>query len=348
MSRPPQFLSSVLESLAVVSTTLAILESPVYSQTRVILVDPNLPDITNQGHDRGISYDPSAHASSIDSSRIIRPDYANPAYSRLAAEAQEAWRQGFGGEDVYHESGLVVTAGRAGSQYVEAACRNVQDNPNDGQGAGDAPTRRKDVERLSSPAEIRAAASLPPLEHTHTIDAEEQESPLGSTGYINRTSGWANAEGAMRTVMRRLLSHSSSSSSSSRLTLKRAHVKSLLFAPSEPSSPNNRNQKPTVTGVTLADSTHLTASLTILATGAWTSALLDLRGRIRATGQEVAYLPLTSAEAHSLRHLPVLLNLSTGYFVIPPAKNASSPSSTSTSSPLSPPPAEPSLSTNAK
>ncbi|KAL8926294.1 MAG: hypothetical protein Q9208_003016 [Pyrenodesmia sp. 3 TL-2023] len=328
-----------------VSTTLAILESPIYSHTHVTLVDPNLPDTTNRENDHGISYHPSAHASSIDSSRIIRPDYANPAYSGLAAEAQEAWRQGFGGEDVYHESGLVIVAGREGSPYVEAACRNVEDDSNGRSAENLAPKKtRKDVERLRSPAEIRAAASLPPFENTQAIDGEDEneEDQLGSTGYVNHTSGWANAEGAMRTVMSRLLSHNSSSSSSSRLTLKRARVKSLLFSPSQPSpTTQDRNQNPTVTGVTLADSTHLTASLTILATGAWTSSLLDLRGRIRATGQEVAYLPLTSAEAHSLRHLPVLLNLSTGYFVIPPARNASSPSSTTT--PLSSLPTQTSL-----
>ncbi|KAL8748495.1 MAG: hypothetical protein Q9184_007261 [Pyrenodesmia sp. 2 TL-2023] len=326
-----------------VSTTLAILESPIYSQTHVTLVDPNLPDTTNREHGHEISYDPSAHASSIDSSRIIRPDYASPAYSRLAAEAQEAWRQGFGGADIYHESGLVVVAGREGSPYVEAACRNVEDDSNSRQIESLAPKRRKGVERLSSPAEIRAIAGLPPFENTAATDGEdEKEDQLGSTGYINHTSGWANAEGAMRTVMLRLLSHSSNSSSSSRLILKRAHVKSLLFTPVQPSTPTqNQDHKPTVTGVTLTDSTRLNASLTILATGAWTSSLLDLRGHIRATAQEIAYLPLTTAEAHSLRNLPVLLNLSTGYFVIPPAKNASCPASTSLT--LSSPSAQPSL-----
>ncbi|KAL9602356.1 MAG: hypothetical protein Q9219_001922 [cf. Caloplaca sp. 3 TL-2023] len=331
--KPP---SSILVAGAGVfglSTTLALLSSPVYAQTRIVLVDPDVPDQESGKKCDGTAYTPNPHASSIDSSRIIRPDYANPAYSRLAAEAQEAWRAGFGGADVYHESGLVVVAGKSGNQYVEAACRNVEESSSstpDERGerasgcrrGGNASKKKRqmDIQRLANPQQIRAAAGLPPpVDHSPSPtgnplnDEEEQREQIGMTGYINRTSGWANAEGAMRTMMQRILSHRNAS----RLTLKRARVKRLLFTPPPPQSAIS---KPTVSGVLLSlpspsSSTTpptLHADLTILATGAWTPSLLDLRGRLRATGQIIAYLPLTSSEAHDLRNMTVLLNLSTG------------------------------------
>ncbi|KAL8637975.1 MAG: hypothetical protein Q9228_004822, partial [Teloschistes exilis] len=114
------------------------------------------------------------------------------------------------------------------------------------------------------------------------------------------------------------------------IVFKRAKVKELLFSAS--SSPPNENHdegkvSTNVSGVVLNDGTTLEADLTILATGAWTGSLVDLRGRIKATAQVVAYVPLTAAEADRLAKLPVLLNLSTGYFAIPPARNADAPSS---------------------
>lgn len=298
------------------------------------LVDSNLPSTGDRARIDEVSYSLSSHTASIDSSRIIRPDYANPVYAKLAAEAQEAWRRGFGGEDVYHESGLVVAAGTEGCRYVEAACRNVE-NVSGGRGkegdlAKERRKERKDVERLDSPEEIRAAVGLPALDNLSAASSKNSEQS-GSTGYMNHTSGWANAEGAMRTNIQRILSYTSTSL----LTLKRAQVKQLLFSPCLPKK--GAKTKPTVTGVILTDSSQLEASLTILATGAWTPSLLDLQGRVQATGQVVAYLPLTALEAETLQHMPILLNLSTGYFVIPPALNSSSSATSSRSSPQNPP-----------
>ncbi|KAI4244169.1 MAG: hypothetical protein LQ352_006912 [Teloschistes flavicans] len=295
-----------------VSTTLALLISPVYIRTHITLVDPNIPDTAGQTSDDKTVYTPDPHAASIDSSRIIRPDYADPAYSKLAAEAQELWRKGYGGKDVYQESGLIVTAGREGSRYVEAACRNVEDTSSADGDDGKA----KDVQRLNTVEEIRVAAGLGT---TSSRSADEGASEqLGETGYINRASGWANAEGAIRTVMQRI-----SAFGPSRITFKRAKVKHLLFSTS---SLNDEQDGDTcaVSGVVLSDGSMLEADLIILAAGAWTGSLVDLRGRIKATAQAVAYMPLTAVEAERLAKLPVLLNLSTGYFAIPPARNDAS------------------------
>ncbi|KAL8998708.1 MAG: hypothetical protein Q9169_002263 [Polycauliona sp. 2 TL-2023] len=308
---PPSSILIIGAGVFGLSTALAILSSPLYIDTHLTIVDPDLPDLDRLQSDQSTPYTPSAHTASIDSSRIIRPDYANPAYSRLAAEAQQAWRSGYGGEDVYHESGLAVVAGKSGSEYVEAACRNVED-----------PWRRtKDrlngatvVERLNSIRDIRAILGVSSSHSARSEQAEEEE--LGTTGYINRSSGWANAEGAMRTQMRRLLGYRRDSS---QLVLRRVKVNHFLF------SPTGNESKPSVCGVQLTDSSRLRADLIVLAAGAWTPSLLDLTGRVQSTAQSIAYLPLTSSEAKSLSTMPVLLNLSSGYFVIPPALNTASP-----------------------
>jgi sarcosine oxidase/L-pipecolate oxidase len=102
-----------------------------------------------------------------------------------------------------------------------------------------------------------------------------------------------------------------------------------------------------VLGAHLADANELLhAELTILAAGAWTPSLVDLRGILQATGQVMAYIPLSDAEASELSKTPVQLNMSTGLFVIPPPPPAAtsatsaaaeqhiSPSSTSASKQL--------------
>ena len=53
---------------------------------------------------------------------------------------------------------------------------------------------------------------------------------------------------------------------------------------------------------TLEDGSKLTADLTILAAGAWTASLIDLRGICKATGQVICYMPITDAEQELSYH----------------------------------------------
>jgi len=94
-----------------------------------------------------------------------------------------------------------------------------------------------------------------------------------------------------------------------RITFLHGTVSRLLF-----SSPSSAQ----VTGVQLSDAIQIHADLTMLATGAWTPSLIDLRGRATATGQVLMYLSLTATEQSRLGSMPVILNLSHGMFIIPP------------------------------
>lgn len=61
---------------------------------------------------------PVPDGSSVDISRIIRMDYSDPLYGRLAREAHALWKSAY--KDHFHESGFVMYGDRqSGSPYLE-------------------------------------------------------------------------------------------------------------------------------------------------------------------------------------------------------------------------------------
>ena len=134
------------------STFAHLLTLPRYAETRITLLDSHLPSLESPTNFATLN----PNAASIDSSRIVRPDYAKPSYARLAIAAQEKWRKGYGEclscgqhetiyagikgteeilkcEDetcthgpVYRESGLIITGDAGGTEYVEKARKNAE------------------------------------------------------------------------------------------------------------------------------------------------------------------------------------------------------------------------------
>ncbi|KAG8170254.1 hypothetical protein KVR01_000999 [Diaporthe batatas] len=235
---------------------------------------------------------PSRDASSIDTSRIIRADYADPAYAALAAEAQEEWRRpgGCGADGRYSECGLIITTDDDPATNPKNYARSSWDNVR-ALAAAD-PALRGKIQELPDPAAIAAAYGT-------------GGGGSGRWGYINRNSGWADAERCMDWLH-------AQARATGRVTFVNGTAASLIC-----STYNRRT--PEVRGVRLADGSELQAGLTVLAAGAWTPSLVDLGGRAVATGQVVAYVDLTPSEQASLEGIPTLLNLSTGYFIITPA-----------------------------
>lgn len=128
-------------------------------------------------------------------------------------------------------------------------------------------------------------------------------------GYVNWGSGWSDAEAAVR-YTKELLDEEG------KVTFRTGvEVDSLLY-----SDPANPSSSP-VSGVTLSTGETLTSDLVILATGAWTTKLLDLRGRAVSTGQALAYIRISDDEQKKLENMPTILNFATGIFVIPPRNN---------------------------
>ncbi len=267
---PPPSILIIGSGVFGLSTALSLSRRPQYSQTVITVLDR--------------SPFPSSDGSSIDTSRIIRADYSSPAYASLAARAQKEWRKtgpsDLGGEGRYWESGLVLVAdtGRQGEQYVKSSWENVQNiMKQDGDLDG--------VSELPNGEAIMAAVGT--------------GGGSGDWGYINRRSGWADAEASMCWLRRAV-------ESTDRIKFLHGEAEQLLKSGKK------------VHGAVLRDGRTIEADLVILATGAWTGKLVDLRGRATATGQVLAYVDLTAAEQARLEKMPVLLNMSTGLFIIPP------------------------------
>lgn len=256
---------------------------------------------------------PSPDGSSIDSSRIVRADYADISYARLCLDAQARWREGWWGEgEAYHEDGLVIAiknavdqgAGDAaeehrhgvpnltGGEYMRRSLENVK---RIGLEEG------KDVEVLKDMAAVSTQFGQPDATKGDgvcmTFDAD--------VGYINRRSGWVDARAAMENIRRK-------TEETGRVKFITGQARRLIFTPDGEGGHH-------VSGAELVDDTSITADLTILAAGAWTPSLLDMRGIASATGQVLGYIPLSPSESSILERNPTILNESTGLFIITPS-----------------------------
>lgn len=219
---------------------------------------------------------PAADGSSIDGSRIVRADYPDVAYAQLCHEAQTVWRgecppshplAGLGAAGRYSQPGLLLTGG---ANYVQGAYAAV---------AADG-----GCERLHGPADVRRVLGTGGSFGT-------------GGGYVNRRSGWADAEAAMRFLR-------AATEASGRVAFVTATVAGLLADGPGGSA---------VVGVRLADGAELRAALTVVAAGAWSPALVpELCDRSVATGQAMAYLRLPPDEWAAVARMPVVFDQSTG------------------------------------
>lgn len=230
---------------------------------------------------------PNPHGSSVDTSRIVRADYANAAYSKLAAAAIQRWRStAWGQEGRYTQNGLLlVYPGDSASakEYARKSYHNVRQI--EGDNVTFLPTQ-KDV-----------LSVVPP--YGEDLDV--------AGGYVNWGSGWSDA-GASVAFAKKLLD------ADGKVEFRHGDVRRVLFV-------DGVHGKPRAKGVVLGDGTEVMADLVVLATGAWTPKLVDLRGKAVATGQAIAYMKISDDEQRELENLPTILNFATGMFIIPPRDN---------------------------
>ena len=227
----------------------------------------------------------AATTSSVDTSRIIRADYSDSCYADLAAEAQSYWRRTgddeLGGQGRYSEPGLLLTAERGRDAYVQAALENVRRI----EGCGE-----ERIPVLPSASAIATAMRAPGA-----------AAGSGGIGYLNARSGWADAEASMRWLWEQV-------EKTARVRFVRGQASKVL------------TENDCVRGVQLDDGSEMHAEMTILATGAWTGTLVDLRGVASPRAQCLGYMALTEEETSALQNIPVHLNLNTGLFCFPPSR----------------------------
>lgn len=272
---PPSSILIVGSGVFGLGTAYALTQRPEYSNTKITLLE-RLPF-------------PAPDGSSIDSSRIVRADYADPAYTMLMQETYPFWREtAFGDEGRYTEAGLCIVLdddNDLGKRYMTSSLENVQ--------------AKLGLRR--GPKEEGGQVTVLESENAIKDVMKNFDGDVGKYGYVNWTSGWSHAEDGVR-YLRSLVE------ATGRVSFLTKEVSRLLFSPDRTS----------VLGVQTTRNETLTADLTILATGAWTPSLLDLRGIASANGQIMAYIALTPAEQAALGANPTLLNESNGMFLIPP------------------------------
>ena len=122
---------------------------------------------------------PVPDGSSVDTSRIIRPDYTDPFYSRLAAEAVELWKSSDLYRPHFHNSGFLLTSEDPNDPYLEKARAVLK-------------SQSLPYQDFRTTEEIRR--TFPGLKET--------KSPF--SGYMSQSAGWADAAGAVQAVARHL------------------------------------------------------------------------------------------------------------------------------------------------
>lgn len=280
MDKQPASILIIGSGLFGLSTAWALAKRPLFADTAITVVD----------HAGGQF--PPPDSASVDSSRIVRADYADPDYTALATAAQAEWRkQGddeLGGQGRYSESGLVLTADKpdglkpSSLDYAQKSCKNVV---------------------------AYAAYHGYPADKVQTLESTEAlneclgtRGHAGDWGYLNAFSGWADAGKSIKWLYERV-------KASQRVKFVDARVTHL------------ETEGDRVVGAKLSDGAVLQADVVLVAAGAWSGELVDLRGRAEATGQTLAYVDITDEELAVLSKQPVVLHLSSGLFVLPPREN---------------------------
>jgi sarcosine oxidase/L-pipecolate oxidase len=238
--------------------------------TNIAVLDRHLPPVVD--------------GSSIDVSRIIRTEYADPVYAALAAEAIVGWR-GPKYSAFFYETGYVMLAADEDNHYF-AKCKDQRE-------AGKRDGRGEPVQEFTAAEADIAIKELYP---------GVQAKLAGLVAMHNRVGGWANAGAAIHA-----LAQSCGIAGVSFITGRRGTVVRL------------KRDGHRVTGVCVASGEELSAAQVVLATGAWTNGLVEGVDHVTiASGQPVGFVQLTAAEAATLQPSPVLINMSTGVFCFPP------------------------------
>jgi sarcosine oxidase/L-pipecolate oxidase len=232
--------------------------------------------------DRGAA--PSDQAASTDINKIIRADYTSPFYMSLAHEAIDAWSSWPMLRDLYHRTGWIMMDEK-GSDVAARIRANFR--------AGGRP----DVSRDRTERDIK--------EEYRGLFARTEFGEYGSY-YANPSAGWAEAGEAVRVMTEEAV----------RLGVRYevGEVDGAVLYDDDDAA------EARVRGVKTKDGRLFTAEKVLLATGAWTSALMSsveealalpeghrVESQVSAAGVCVAHFRLSDEESRIYRQLPVLI-----------------------------------------
>ncbi|KAL5340434.1 FAD dependent oxidoreductase [Aspergillus crustosus] len=239
------------------------------------------------------SMPPVPDGSSVDISRVIRFDYGDKVYAQLGKEAYDLWNTEEYRES-FHQGPCVWTAQRSGNGNGKSGVIQAG-------GSGFISKTKKILDDLG--------LEWHELEH---VDALKQRfpavagRPIGEDfeGFYNNAAGWADAAKAIAHLRDQCIR-----AGVSFVTGSHGHVSSLEY---------DATEKGRIAALRTADGGRITGDRFIFATGAWTASLIPSWNSMVATAQIVGFVRLTPAEVRQLKDLPIIFNLSTGFFSFPP------------------------------
>ncbi|WVF69409.1 hypothetical protein IAT40_004186 [Kwoniella sp. CBS 6097] len=229
---------------------------------------------------------PATDAASYDYNKIVRQEYSDPIYARLAHDAMVRWREPEY-RDNYHETGVVVSVGKTAKQsnYISKA-----------------------LAANAMPGMDTPGLNAYILEtETDVAKAYPEGVPLGDFAqqhvYINEAGGWANSRGAVVDV----------NSRSRELGVRFEQGEALEFVYS------SLGNKKDVEGVRTLNGKVYQADMVILAAGSWSNKLVpELGEELLPTGQVVGTIQLSEAELSRYKDVPVTRLIDNGFYIFPP------------------------------
>ncbi|GME65825.1 FAD dependent oxidoreductase [Neofusicoccum parvum] len=261
------------------STGLALAKR--YPSSKITLIDRHEPPVPD--------------GTSVDTTRVIRADYHDHAYSELALESQRLIQKDPELAPHYYRSGMIYAhagAGRHGSQVWEkeyAAAQALQ-------------KQRIASGEFSDQGYLRHLTTHEALYKRVNGEGHEphEGEKLWNAGYLNEDVAFVNAEECMRVFYHKV---------------RRQPNTDFVFG-----NPVKRLavEDGVAKGVELEDGKKLTADLVVLAAGAWSNTLLDLRDQVSSTGHEVAWLKLSPEMEARYKNMPITTNFTTGFNIFPP------------------------------
>ncbi|CAK4030521.1 FAD dependent oxidoreductase [Lecanosticta acicola] len=229
---------------------------------------------------------PSQYSGAYDLNKIVRAEYEDAFYTKLALDAIEGWKTPLFGP-YFHQTGYVVaTTGRAPAkavEHLEAALATIQKDPVFAPG----------IRRLDGAKDFK--------EYTW-----QYSGPLtGFKGYYNRLAGYAHSSDTLAG----LWEHCARMGVKFVLGEKAGKAVRLVYSGKK------------VVGVETADGKIHKADLTIVALGAHGASLLPGLGRfVQARSWSVAHVQLTEQECNLLRGIPTTNVRDLGFFFEPDPK----------------------------
>lgn len=257
------------------STALAIARR--YPSTKVTVIDRYTPPVPD--------------GTSVDTSKILRPDYVDKVYERLADKAQALIRNDPELHPHYFERGFTFcTDGKEGG--MNTLWEQMFDNI-------------KETQPAAMWNELKDPTSV--YRHLHgqngdpTPNSDLPGPRMWMKGYTSKRCATVDAEGMVKVYYDRCCQKHNIE------FVIGTPVDRLLYGPCR-----------SVDGVILEDGRELRTQKTILATGAWSSRLVNLDQQMHANAVGIAYIKLSPDEYERYKDIACHTNLVTGVNIFTP------------------------------